>query len=337
MPEHVAGSLVTTRSMAARWRAAMGATFVAAMALIASGPAPAAQQTLTIGSAGVMGVYYPLAGAICRIVNATRKEHRMRCAVAPSEGSVANINAVIAGDVDMGFAQSDAVYYARKGDAPFRNKPQPKLRALFSLYPEVFTMMARQDANIRKFDDIKGKRISIGSSGSGTHATMELVMKAYGIKRADLKSVAELRFIEMVPALCDNRIDAFVFVAGHPNALFHDAATSCPTEIVAVSGAAVDALLAAQPFYVKAEIPGKLYKGIDAPQPSFGATATVVVSADMPEATAYAITKAVFEHFDDFRKLHPAIAHLTKEDALKGATVPFHPGAEKYFREAGLK
>jgi TRAP transporter TAXI family solute receptor len=312
---------------------------VAGAALAASVGMPAAhaqKKTVTIGTAGLMGVYFPLGGALCRIVNATRKEHKLRCSVEPTEGSVSNIKGVLAGDFDLGFAQSDAQYYALKGEGPFKDKPQPKLRALFTVYPEVFTLMARQDANIKTFEDIKGKRVSIGSPGSGTRATMELVMKAYGIKRSDLKSTAELKFIELAPALCDSKIDAFVFVAGHPNEVLHDAATSCATSIAAVAGAPIDELVASQPFYAKADIPAKMYKGTDAARPSFGMVATVVVSADMPDATAYAITRAVFENFGDFKKLHPAVANITKEGSLRGDTAPFHPGAVKYFKEAGL-
>jgi TRAP-type uncharacterized transport system substrate-binding protein len=272
-------------------------------------------RTITIGTAGVMGVYYPLGGAICRMLGATRKEHGLRCAVEASEGSVANIDGVLAGDYDLGFAQSDTQYHAAKGDGPFK-EPKTKLRALFNVYPEIFIVMARQ--------------------GSGTRATMELVMRAFGLKRADFASAVELKFIELSPALCDNKIDAFVFVAGHPNAVLQDAATSCDATIVRVAGAPIDALIAERPYYVKAETPGRMYKGTDTPQASFGSEASVVVSADMPDDTAYAITKAVFANFDDFRKLHPAISGLTKEGALQGAALPFHPGAVRYYKEAGL-
>jgi len=311
-------------------------TCMAVMALVGFPAAHAQKKTVTIGTAGLMGVYYPLGGAVCRIVNATRKEHKLRCSVEPTEGSVSNIKGVLAGNFDLGFAQSDSQYYALKGEGPFKDKPQPKLRALFTVYPELFTLMARQDAGIKSFEDIKGKRVSIGSPGSGTRATMDLVMNAYGIKRSDLKSAAELKFIELAPALCDNKIDAFVFVAGHPNAVLQDAAASCATSIVAVAGARIDAIVASQPFYAKAAVPGKMYKGTDAAQPSFGMVATVVVSADLPDETAYAITRAVFENFDDFKKLHPAVANMTKPGALAGDTAPFHPGAVKYFKEAGL-
>ena len=175
-------------------------------------PATAAPVTITIGTAGVMGVYYPLGGAVCRMVNVTRKVHKLRCSVEPSEGSVANIRDVMSGAVDVGIAQSDTQYHARQGEGPFKDKPQPKLRALFNVYPEMLVVMAREEANVRRFEDLKGKRVSIGTPGSGTRATMDLVMNAHGVARGDLKAAVEMKFVEMPPALCENKIDAFVFV-----------------------------------------------------------------------------------------------------------------------------
>lgn len=300
-------------------------------------PAVAQQQKfITVGTGGIVGVYYPLGGAICRFVNASRKDHGLRCTVESTGGSVFNINAVMSGDMDIGFAQSDTQYYAMTGAAAFKDKPQPKLRALFSVYPELLTLVTRQDANIKTFADIKGKRINVGDPGSGTRVTTELVMKEMGIKLEDLKFAGELKFVEMAPALCDNKIDAFTFVAGHPNAIFQEAATTCASSIASITGPAVDKLVKENAFYAKASVPGKMYKGTDNPQPTFGVMATVVASADLPEQTAYIITKAVFDNFDDFRKLHPAVANITKEQMLEGNTVPFHPGALKYFKEKGL-
>jgi TRAP transporter TAXI family solute receptor len=309
---------------------------LAATSLAIAAPAVAADKFITVGTGGIVGVYYPLGGAICRFVNAGRKDHGLRCTVESTGGSVFNINAVMSGDMDIGFAQSDTQYYAMKGEGAFKDKPQPKLRALFSVYPELFTLVTRQDANIKTFADLKGKRMNIGDPGSGTRSTTELVMAATGLKKEDLRLATELKFVEMAPALCDNKIDAFTFVAGHPNAIFQEAATSCASSIATVSGPGIDKLVKDNPFYAKATIPGKMYKGTDNPQPSFGVLATVVASADMPEATAYTITKAVFDNFEDFKKLHPAVANITKESMLEGNTVPFHPGAVKYFKEKGV-
>jgi uncharacterized protein len=313
--------------------------FVAVLLLgvASSSPAVAADQKfVTVGTGGVTGVYYPMGGAICRFVNQSRKDHGLRCTVESTGGSVFNINAVMNGDMDVGFAQSDTQFQAANGQGGFKDKPVPKLRALFSVYPEVFTLVARQDAKITKFEDLKGKRVNLGDPGSGTRSTMELVMKEFGMSTSDFKLTTELKPAEMPSALCDNKIDAYVYVAGHPNANFQEAASTCASTIGAVSGPAVDRLVKANRYYAKANVPGKLYKGTDSPQPTFGVMATVVASADLPESTVYAITKSVFDNFDDFKKLHPVLANVTKEQMLEGNTVPFHPGAVKYFKEKGL-
>ena len=318
-------------------KACIAAALLAGGLASVSAPVAAQQQKfITVGTGGIVGVYYPLGGAICRFVNANRKDHGLRCTVESTGGSVFNINAVMSGDMDIGFAQSDTQYYAMTGAGAFKDKPQPKLRALFSVYPELLTLVARQDANIKTFADIKGKRVNIGDPGSGTRGTTELVMTALGIKKEDLKFAGELKFVEMAPALCDNKIDAFTFVAGHPNAIFQEAATSCASNIASVTGAGIDKLVKDNPFYAKASVPGKMYKGTDNAQATFGVLATIVASADMPEQTAYVITKAVFDNLEDFKKLHPAVASITKEQMLEGNTVPFHPGAVKYFKEKGM-
>jgi uncharacterized protein len=319
-----------------QFKSAVVAAAVAASALFVPGHgAHGADKFITVGTGGIVGVYYPLGGAICRFVNAGRKDHGYRCTVESTGGSVFNINAVLSGDMDIGFAQSDTQFYALNGQGPFKEK-QPKLRALFSVYPELFTLVTRQDANIKSFADLKGKRVNIGDPGSGTRATTELVMAATGIRKEDLRLATELKFVEMAPALCDNKIEAFTFVAGHPNAIFQEAAASCASSIATVAGPGIDKLVKDNPFYAKASVPGKMYKGTDNAQPTFGVLATVVASTDLPEQTAYIVTKALFDNFDDFKKLHPAVANITKEQMLEGNTVPFHPGALKYFREKGL-
>jgi len=297
-------------------------------------PADAA-TTITIGTAGVMGVYHPLGRAVCRMVNVTRKLHKLRCAVEPSEGSVANIRDVMSGDVDVGIAQSDVQFYAREGQGPFKDKPQAKLRALFGVHAEMLNVMAREDAHVTRIENLRGKRVGVGTPGSGTRVTMDLVLQALGIGTSEIKA-AELDFAELAPALCENKIDAFALVAGHPNPILQDAANGCRTRIVGVSGEAIGKLVASRPYYAKTQVPAHLYKGTDIAQPTLGTMATLVVSADMPDEIAYAITKAVFDNFDDFRKLHPALGSLTKREALQGETVPFHPGAVRYFKEAGL-
>ena len=320
-----------------QFKAAIVAVVTAAGIALATGQsACAAEKLISVGTGAIDGVYYPLGGAICRLVNARRSNHGHRCMVEPTGGSVSNINAVVSGELDLGFAQSDAQYTAVKGMGPFKDKPQSSLRALFSVYPELFTLVARQDANINSIADLKGKRVNIGDPGSATRATAQLVLNAYGIRPQELKLSEEIGFAQLASALCDSRIDAFAFIVGHPNASVREAANSCACHIIAVTGPAIDQLIKDHPFFGKASVPGRMYKGSDQAQAAFGVFATVVVSADLPESTAYLVTKAVFDNFEEFKLSHPALADISKESMLLGNTAPFHPGAIRYFRERGL-
>jgi hypothetical protein len=320
-----------------QFKAAIVAAVTAAGIALATGPsACAAEKLISIGTGAINGVYYPLGGAICRLVNVRRSDRGHRCMVEPTGGSVSNINAVVSGELDLGFAQSDAQYTAVKGLGPFKDKPQSSVRALFSVYPELFTLVARQDANIHSIADLKGKRVNIGDPGSATRATAELVLNAYGIRPQELKFSDEIKFAQLGSALCDGRIDAFAVIVGHPNANVQEAANSCASNIVAAAGPAIDQLIKDHPFFGKASVPGKMYKGADQAQATFGVFATVVVSADLTEPTAYLVTKAVFDNFEEFKLSHPALANISKESMLLGNTAPFHPGAIRYFRERGL-
>jgi TRAP transporter TAXI family solute receptor len=311
------------------------ASTAAAIMLASTQSASGADKLISVGSGGISGVYFPLGGAICRQIETGRRDHGYRCMVESTEGSVSNINAVLSRDLDLGLAQSDAQYTAVKGLGPFKDRPQPKLRALFSLYPELFTVVARLDAGINRIEDLQDKRVYAGDTGSATHAIAELVFSALGVKPRDAKP-ASMSSTELAAALCENRIDAFAVIAGHPNASVQQAANSCATNIVAVAGPVIDGLIRDHPFLAQASVPGGMYRGAERAQTSFGVFATLVASADLPDATAYLVTKAVFEHFDAFKRSHPALAYVSRESMLAGNTAAFHPGALRYFRESGL-
>ena len=293
---------------------------------------------VTIGTGGVTGVYYPTGGAICRLVNKTRKEHGIRCSVESTGGSVYNLNTIAAGELDMGVAQSDWQYHAYNGTSKFEEKgPNKDLRAVFSVHPEPFTVVARADAGIKNFQDLKGKRVNIGNPGSGQRGTMELVMEALGWTKDDFKLASELKSAEQSKALCDNKIDAMVFTVGHPSGSIKEASTSCDSVLVNVTGPEVDKLVADNDYYRKATIPGGMYRGTDEDCQTFGVGATFVSSAKVPEDVIYNVVKAVFENFDEFKKLHPAFVVLKKEEMIKdGLSAPLHDGAAKYYKEAGL-
>lgn len=306
-----------------------------AVSFVPVSQAEAQNQFVTIGTGGVTGVYYPTGGAICRLVNKTRKEHGIRCSVESTGGSVYNLNTIKAGELDMGVAQSDWQYHAYHGTSKFKEQGANKdLRAVFSVHPEPFTMVARADSGIKNFSDIKGKRVNIGNPGSGQRGTIEVLMDAMGLKNSDLKLASELKASEQASALCDNKIDAMVYVVGHPNGSIKEATTSCDSVLVTVDGPAVEKLIADNPYYRTATIPGGMYRGTDTDTKTFGVGATFVSSAAVPNDVIYNVVKAVFENFDDFKKLHPAFGVLKKEEMIKdGLSAPLHDGAANIIKK----
>jgi len=306
---------------------------------LATAPVQASDQIFaTIGTGGVTGVYYPTGGAIARLVNKGRKEHGIRCSVESTGGSVYNLNAIAAGELDMGVAQSDWQYHAYHGTSKFAKKgPNKDLRAVFSVHPEPFTVVARADSGIKNFMDLKGKRVNIGNPGSGQRGTMEIVMAGMGWTKDDFKLASELKSAEQSTALCDNKIDAIVFTVGHPSGSIKEATTSCDSVMVTVDGPVIDKLVGDNDYYRMATIPGGMYRGTDTDTKTFGVGATFVSSAKVSNDIIYQVVKAVFENFDQFKKLHPAFANLKKEEMIKdGLSAPLHDGAVKYYKEAGL-
>ena len=265
---------------------------------LGSAPVQAADQTfVTIGTGGVTGVYYPTGGAIARLVNKGRKEHGIRCSVESTGGSVYNLNTIAAGELDMGVAQSDWQYHAYNGTSKFEKQgPNKDLRAVFSVHPEPFTVVARADSGIKNFMDLKGKRVNIGNPGSGQRGTMEVVLDTLGWTKADFKLASELKPAEQSKALCDNKVDAIVYTVGHPNGSIKEAATSCDSVVVTVDGPAIEKLVAEKDYYRTAVIPGGMYRGTDADTKTFGVGATFVSSAKVPENVIYNVVKAVFEN-----------------------------------------
>jgi TRAP transporter TAXI family solute receptor len=313
----------------------LAATFALAAALVAPAPAAAQQKFVTIGTGGVTGVYYAVGGAICRLVNKDRAKTGIRCSVESTGGSVYNVNAIKSGELDFGMAQSDVQYQAYNGTGAFKEADKD-LRAVFSVHPEPFTLVARKEAGITKFTDLKGKRVNVGNPGSGTRSAMDELLGAEGMKVSDFALASELKADEHGPALCDNKIDAFFYGVGHPSANIQDPTTTCGAKLVPISDPAVDALVAKHPYYAKVSIPGGIYANNPQPTPTYGVLATMVSSAKVSPDVVYTITKAVFENLDEFKKLHPAFAHLDAKEMIKnGLSAPIHEGALRYYKEKG--
>ncbi len=299
----------------------------------------AENTTVTIGTGGVTGVFYQAGSAIARIVNSRHQEYGLQCKAEATEGSVANINQVIAGTLDVGFTQSDRQYQAVFGAAEWKEKgPQKELRAMFSLYSEGCTLCATVESGIKNISDLKGRRVNLGNIGSGHRQNSIDALNVSGIDyKKDL--IAESIEAEEAPRLLqEGKLDAFFYTVGHPTgAIFN--AISGKKKVRIISMPDIAAKLAADyPYYVKVRIPVAYYLNAENSSDidTFGVKATLVTSSRMSNLTAYIIAKELFENLSYFKSLHVAFEELNKEDMLRNLSAPLHPGAVRYYKEAGL-
>ncbi len=303
-----------------------------------SAPVQAKTKFVTIGTGGITGVYYPTGGAIAKIVNKKRKQYGIRATVESTGGSVFNVNAIMSGDLDFGVVQSDRQYQAWKGLAEWKDKgPQKDLRAMFTIHPESITLVAADDSGIKGIQDLKGKRVNIGNPGSGQRQNSIDALDNAGLDFNSALKAEGVKAAEAPGLLQDGRIDAFFYTVGHPSGAIKEA-TAGKRKVHFVPITDVSGLLSKFPYYAKAFIPIKLYPGSTnkGDVATFGVKATFVTSAKVPDDVVYAITKEVFDNFEAFKKLHPAYQVLTKKNMLEGMSAPIHPGAMKYYKEAGL-
>ncbi|MFH0257598.1 TAXI family TRAP transporter solute-binding subunit [Vibrio rumoiensis] len=316
-------------------------TLLLATLLITSTVAVQAEENktyITIATGAVTGVYYPAGSSICKLINKGRLQHHIRCSVESSAGSVDNINQVRLGKNDFSIAQSDWQYLAYQGSSEFTpSSPYTNMRTLFSLHSEPFNLIVRNDSNIKTVADLAGKRVNIGNKGSGDRATMERIMKQFGWSSKSFSRATEFTGASRAQALCDNQIDAFVSILGNPNASIKEATTACQAKLIPVTGPKIDQLVNDTSYYANTSIPANLYPNNDKDIKTFGTLSVVFTDKRMPDDVAYNITKAVFENFDTFKRLHPAFAALKKENMIKdGISAPLHPGAIRYYKEVGL-
>jgi uncharacterized protein len=309
-------------------------------ALAVTGPGCAqlpGRPDVVIGTASPAETDYPLGGSICRLFNLDTQRHGLRCAEEPSAGALANIDSLRSGRIDLGIVPSDLLAEAVAGQGRFAVRgPAPDLRVLFAGHADVFTLVARQGSGIRTVADLRGKRIGIGSPGSRQGAGMERVMAALDLTRSDFAEARALSSAEQNRAFCASELDAIVYSVGHPNGLIRDATLTCHGMLVAVSGAAIDRMLSEHQEYERATIPGGTYAVNPADVESFGVRAVVVTTTRLPDAVAYEITRAVFDSFEDFRRLHPAFEALSVAGMAHAAgRAPVHAGAARYYREHG--
>ena len=307
-----------------------------------------AAEFFTIGTGGPTGVYFQVGNSVCKMLHkqAISAEHgrkkgtnkAYRCTAPSTGGSNYNIGQIKAGEFQFGVAQSDWQFHAVNGSSKWEGKKFGDLRAVFSVHNEPFQIWARKKAKVKNFDGLKGKVVNIGNPGSGQRGTMEELMKAMGADMSMFKGTTELTSSQQVKALCDGKIDAFGYSVGFPNGAMEEAATCAAKAMpINLTGGPVQGLIDGADYYAKAVIPKGTYTGQKKDVTTFGVKATFVTGANVPEELVYLVTKAVMENFDDFKKQHPAFAFLEKKNMIKdGLSAPLHPGAMKYYKEAGL-
>ncbi|MDN2663794.1 TAXI family TRAP transporter solute-binding subunit [Psychromonas sp. 14N.309.X.WAT.B.A12] len=311
---------------------------VGIMLCVSSSSAVAQDKYVSIGTGGISGVYYPTGGAICFLLNQVRGLDNIHCDIKSTPGSIYNLEALKQKQIDVVVVQSDWQFHVYKGSSLFKKEGKfSDLRSLFSVHSEPFTVLAREDANIQRFEDLKGKRVNIGAANSGQRATMEMLLDLYHWQASDFEALTSLTPSEQAQALCDQKIDAIVYVVGHPNSSIKEATSACKTQLVNITGEKISTLIDTHRYYESANIAAGMYRGSPDKTETFGVGATIVTTASLPDHIAYEMVKAVFEHHQEFIQLHPSFKGLTKQEMVSQyLTAPLHPGALRYYKEVGL-
>jgi len=290
----------------------------------------------SIGTGELNGIYYPVARAICQIINRDLRTYGIRCSPEATPGSVYNIEALRGGELEFGIVQSDVQFAAHNGDDRWTGRPFRELRSVVSLYPELVTVIARTDSHVRDLADLAGRRVNIGNRGSGTRATWDAIEAQLGWKDEQRVHPVELKGAATTSALCTGAIDANLLIVGHPSPLVTTQLAACATNLVTITSPAVDKLVHDQRYYQRGAIPAGVY-GIAADVPTFGGRATIVTSAATDPRVVAVIAKAVLTHVGELRALHPVLARLRAREMInEGLTAPLHPAAEHVYKELGL-
>ncbi len=299
-----------------------------------SGSAQAKRRFISIASGWVTGAYYPMAGAISRIAWKHLKAQNIKVTAESSGASVANAKLIGTGDTDLAILQNDIAHYAYHGKLMFR-RPIKRLLGVCALFPEHVQIIARADADIKSVADLKAKRVAVGPVGSGTIENARQILAAWGLSFGDIKA-QQLKSSQAADYIKDGRLDAAFFTVAVGAAVIMDTALVKAVKVLPVAGPQVDALVKKYPFYTKQVVPGGSYKGNPKDVPTVSVMAMLSARADLEPQVVYAILKAVYGDLPQLRKAHARFKTISPQGGLKGMSVPLHPGARRYFSEAGL-
>lgn len=311
-----------------------GALCVAGAALMAGcgsdgGSAGGGKQFLNIATGGTAGTYYPLGGALAELLNQNIKN--MNASAQSTGASVANVNMLKDGSVDLAFIQNDIAYYAANGTEMFKDNKVESLRGIAALYPETVQFVTTQDKGIKSIADLKGKKVAVGASGSGAEANARQILGAYGITYDDI-DVQYLSFGEAADALKDGNVDVGVVVAGFPTAAIQDLAANKSAAIVNIDSEHADQLIKKYPYFTKISIPKGTYPGQEEDVSTVAVKCVVVTTDKLSDDLGEQIVKAIYEHLDRMKAAHAVGKYITKDSALEGMSIKMNAGAEKYLK-----
>lgn len=304
-------------------------------AVLAFAGAANAQQFFRIGTGGTAGTYYPVGGMIA---NAVSQPGKIIATAQATNGSLANVNAVAGGSMEAGFSQSDVATWAFTGTGAFEGKPKvADLRMIANLYPESIHLVVKKGSGIKGVADLKGKRVALDEPGSGTLINARMVLAAYGVKESDIRP-EYIKPNQAGDKLKDGALDAFFFVGGAPaGAIAELASGGAGIELVPLTGAPAEQLRKANPYFAVDTIAAGTYKDVQAVQ-TLAVGAQMVTSAKVDAETVYQITKGMYS--DATQKAlqagHAKGKFITLQNAVQGVGIPYHPGAERFYKEAGL-
>lgn len=305
--------------------------------------APAVAETarpLVVASGEVTGYYFPVAGALCRVVNKDLggAKESGPCTVLPTKGSAANLEALRAGTADLALVQARAAQLAHDGQPPYKDAAQPDLRALMSLHGESVLVLARQGAGVESMADLKGKRVNLGRPGSFQRAMAEATLEAAGLSEGDLAPAVELELAEQSQQLCEGNIDVAFYAGIHPMEEAALAVDECDAVAIPIKAKTLESYLKRNPWLSHAVVRKSAYDGLKSDMTSLQVRALLVASARLPADQVHDVMKAVFANFSALTHLHPVLQGLSKAEAVHdGMVVPLHDGADHFYGEAGLK
>lgn len=297
---------------------------------------PPAPQFLTVATGGITGVYYTAGEALCAAIEKARARHGLRCTVESTPAAVHNLNALRRGDVHFAFAQADTEFAAARGIEEFRKAtPDTQLRAVAAFHLEWMTIVVRR-GSAAHLEDLVGKRVSLGAAQSGTRHSVDALLRTLGKRVNDFGEVVLLKPDELADALCQGRIDGYLYHVGHPARLVEETTSRCAAVLLPLDATRINALTRDYAYFVPGTIAGGLYAGNPNPIPTYGARAVLLTRAQVPDAVVYEFTRALHEELATIHAAHPALAGLrSPQMAQGGAVVPLHEGARRYYRERG--